>query len=43
MTRHDKAVTAVVAFSTANGDFEFAQVGKVRFQSANYSAPSILH
>jgi hypothetical protein len=40
MTGHHKAVAAVVAFSTTNGDSEFSQVGKVRFQSANHSASS---
>ncbi len=43
MTGHYKAVAAVVAFSTTNGNPEFGQVGKVRFQSANHSASSVLH
>ena len=43
MTGHYKTVAAVVTFPTTNGDPEFSQVGKVRFQSVNHSAPSVLH
>src|SRR6185436_5731529 len=43
MTGHYKAVAAVVAFSTTNGNPEFGQVGKVRFESTNHSASSVLH